>query len=193
MSHVDHGFSEEEQIHNGRSSISIDETRSPSLSSNVLMGVVSSKTEGLTRTTLRIRLGEHTDLRLRWQATLPTRWTANIGQTVGVTIPEEAVHLEVGGFRRGKQRLNRWIGRVVLVSRKDEDPTTTVKLHRESITLKSVGPVKGARATLSVWDTVNIVVDPQQVRLIPVRRPCSQLMPSGMFARPRSYDFSEGS
>ena len=30
MSRVDHGFSEEEQIHNGRSSISLNETTSPS-------------------------------------------------------------------------------------------------------------------------------------------------------------------
>lgn len=174
MSHVGHGFSEKEQIHKGRSFISIKETASASLISNVLMGVVSSKTEGLTRITLRIRVGEHTDLRVRWQATLPTRGTANIGQMVGVTIPEEAVHLEAGSFRRGKQRLNRWIGRVVLVNRKDEDPITTVKFHRESITLKSVGPVMGARSALSVWDTVNIVVDPQQVRLVPVHHPCSQ-------------------
>jgi len=193
MSHVDHRFSEEEQIHNGRSSISINETTSPSLISNVLMGIVTSKTEGFTRTTLRIRIGKHTDLRVRWQATLPTRNTADIGQTVCVTIPEEAVHLEAGGFRRGTQRLNRWIGRVVLVNRKNEDPATTIKLHRERITLKSVEPVMGARAALSVWDTVNIVIDPQQVRLVPVRRPCSQVMPSGMIARPRSYDFSEGS
>ncbi len=192
MSHVDHGFSEEEQIYNGRSSISMNETTSPSLISNVLMGVVISKTEGLTRTTLRLRLGEHTDLRVRWQAPLPTDSTANIGHMVCVTIPEEAVHLEAGGFRRGKQRWNRWIGRVVLVNRKDEDPVTTVKLHRESITLKSVGPVMGARAALSVWDTVNIVVDPQQVRLVPVRRPGSQVTPSGLIARPRSYEFSEG-
>ena len=41
------------------------------------------------------------------------RSTANIGQRVCVTIPEEAVHLEAGGFRRGKQRWNRldWTGR----------------------------------------------------------------------------------
>jgi hypothetical protein len=193
MSHVDHGFSEEEQVHNGRSSISINETTSPSLISNVLMGVVITKTEGLTWTRLRIRLGEHTDLRVRWQVPLPTGTTANIGYMVCVTVPEEAVHLEAGGFRRGKQRLNRWIGRVVLVNRKDDAPVTTVKLHRESFTLKSVGPVMGARAALSVWDTVNIVVNPQQVRLVPVRRPCSQVIPSDMIARPRSYDFSEGS
>ena len=165
---------------------------SPSLISNVLMGVVISKTEGLTRTTLRIRVGEHTDLRVRWQAPCPTRGTANIGQRVCVTIPEEAVHLEAGGFRRGKQRWNRWIGRVVLVNRNDEDPVTTVKLHWESITLKSVGPVLGARTALSVWDTVNIVVDPQQVRLVPVRRPCSQVMPSGMIARPLRSSLTNG-
>ena len=190
MVHVDHGFLEQEQIHNGRSSISINETTSPSLISNVLMGVVSSKTEGLTRTRLRIRIGEHTDLRIRWQTALPMCGTASIGQMVCVIIPEEAVHLEAGAFRRGRQRLNRWSGRVVLVTRKDEAPFTTVKLHRDSITLKSVGPVMGARTVLSVWDTVNIVVDPQQVRLVPVRRPCSQVMTSGMIARQRSYDFS---
>jgi hypothetical protein len=55
----------------------------------------------------------------------------------------------------------------VLVNRTDEDPVTTVKIHWESITLKSVGPVLGTRAPLSVWDTVNIVVDPQQVRWFP--------------------------
>lgn len=171
MSRVDHVCSEKEQSHNGRPSNAIDGTTPPSRISNglsnVLMGIVISKTEGLTRTMLRIRVGERTDLRVRWQATLPTPGTANIGQLVYVAIPEESVHLEAGGFRRGKQRWNRWIGRVVLVNRKDEDPVTTVKLHWESITLKSVGPVLGARATLSVWDTVNIVVDPQLVRWFP--------------------------
>jgi hypothetical protein len=142
------------------------------------MGIVISKTEGLTRTTLRIRVGEHTDLRIRWQATLPPPGIANIMQMVRVLIPEEAVHLEAGAFRRGKQRWNRWIGRVVLVNRKDEDLVTTVKLHWESITLKSAGPVLGARAALSVWDTVNIVVDPQQIQLVPISRPASLVMPS---------------
>ncbi len=178
MSHVDHVFSEEDQSHNGRSSVATHETTSSSRISNVLMGIVISKTEGLTRTTLRIRVGERTDLRVRWQAPLPMPGTANIGQLLYVTIPEEAVHLEAGSFRRGKQRWNRWIGRVVLMNRKGEDPVTTVKLHWESITLKSIGPVIGARGAVSVWDTVNIVVDPQQIRLVPVRRPCSQLVPS---------------
>jgi hypothetical protein len=173
---LDHGFLENEQLYNGQSSFSIDEAASPI--SNVLMGIVISKTEGLTRTTLRIRVGEHTDLRIRWQATLPPPGIANIMQMVRVLIPEEAVHLEAGAFRRGKQRWNRWIGRVVLVNRKDEDLVTTVKLHWESITLKNAGPVLGARAALSVWDTVNIVVDPQQIQLVPISRPASLVMPS---------------
>jgi hypothetical protein len=177
MSHIDHEFSEKEQSQHGRSSISFYEPSSWRIS-NVLTGIVISKSEGLTRTTLRIRVGERTDLRIRWQATLVPHGTVDIGQTVCAIIPEEAVHLEAGGFRRGKQRWNRWIGRVVLVNRQNEDPVITVKLHWESITLKSVGPVMGARAALSVWDTVNIVVDPQQIRLIHIHRPCLQIMPS---------------
>ena len=167
MWHVDPGYSEEEQIPNSRSSISTQETILPS-HSNGLVGIVISKTERPTRTTLRIRVGKRTDLRVRWKTVLPSPGTVNIGQMIWVNIPEGAVHLEAGGFRCGKQRLNRWIGRVVLVNRTDQDLVTTVKLYRESITLKSVGPVMGTCATLSVWDTVNIVVDPQQIELVPV-------------------------
>ena len=172
MSQVDRGLLDGEQMHSGRSLI--EETISSSRISNVLMGIVISQASKLRQSRLRIRIGEHTDLHVRRQALSP-HGIVDIGQTVYVTIPEEAVHLESGGFRRGKQRLNRWIGRVVLVNQKDKEDTV-VKLHRESITLKSVGPVLGARASLSVWDTVNIVVDPQQIHLIPILRPCSQVM-----------------
>jgi len=167
MWHVDRGFSEEEQIHNSQSSISTHALL-PSRISNGLIGIVISKTESLARTRLRIRVGKRIDLRVSWQTVLPPLGTVNIGQLIWVNIPEGAVHLEAGGFRCGKQRLNRWIGRVVLVDRKDQDFVTTVKLYRESISLKSVGPVMGTCATLSVWDTVNIVVDPQQIELVPV-------------------------
>jgi len=105
MSHVA-GLSDEDRIHQGRSPI--DESTSSRMS-NVLMGIVVSKAEGITQSRLRIRIGKHTDLRVRWQAFHSTQRTADIGQTICVTIPEEAVHLEAGGFRRGKQRLNRYI------------------------------------------------------------------------------------
>jgi hypothetical protein len=181
MWHVDRGLSEEEQIHNSQSSISTDETVLPSRISNGLMGIVISKTERLTRTRLRIRIGKRVDLRVSWQTALHSPGTVNIGQMIWVKIPEGAVHLEAGGFRCGKQRLNRWIGRVVLVNRTDQDLVTTVKLYRESITLKSAAPVMGACATLSVWDTVNIVVDPQQIELVSVCSPCSPGIPVSEF------------
>jgi hypothetical protein len=72
MWHVDRGFSEEEQIHNSPSSISTNEMVLPSRISNGLMGIVISKTERLIRTTLRIRVGKRTDLRVRWQTALPS-------------------------------------------------------------------------------------------------------------------------
>src|SRR5262245_19888805 len=127
---------------------------------------------------MRIRIGKRADLHVRWQTARHFPGTMNIGQIICVNIPVKAVHLEAGGFRCGKQRLNRWIGRVVLMNRKGQDLVTTVKLYRESITLKSVGPVLGGCTTLSVWDTVNIVVDPQQIELVPVCRSCSPVKPS---------------
>ena len=178
MSYLNQWPSErEEAYHNGWSD-HVDATDSPSLQLNVLMGVVTSRTIGLTRTTVRIRVGERTDLRVRWQADSPAHGTVNVGDTVHLTIPAEAVQLEAGGFRRGKQRWNRWIGRVVLVNRHGEAPVTIVKLHRDNITLNSIGSVMGAQMPLTVWDTVNIVADPQQVTLIPVRRPYSRSRPA---------------
>ncbi|MDN5940403.1 MAG: hypothetical protein L0H94_00855 [Nitrospira sp.] len=173
MPHVEQGVSERNDFSNSQWSVSADETGHPSQFLNVLSGVVISRREGLIRTTLRIRVGERTDVRVRWQAPLPAHDAIEIGQTVRITIPAEAVQLESGGFRRGKQRRNRWIGRVVLVERTNHDRITTVKVHRDNITLNSVGPVIGT-AFLTTWDTVNIVVDPQQVRVQPVSRSCRQ-------------------
>jgi hypothetical protein len=41
----------------------------------------------------------------------------------------------------------------------------TAKLHGESWTLKSIGTVVGLSRRPQVWNTVNIVVDPAQVRI----------------------------
>lgn len=137
---------------------------------NVFSGIVMSRTDGLTRTTLRIRIGERTVLRVRWLGRSAAHdTTIDVGQPVRVVIPEEAVQLEVGGFRRGKQRWNRWIGQVVLVYHSNHDLVTTVEIHHNDMTLRSRGPVIGARDQLMTWDAVNVVVDPQQVRLIPLQ------------------------
>jgi len=180
MSYVKQEVAERTEAYNTRWAVSADETGHPSHLLNVLSGIVISRTEGLTRTTLRIRVGERTDLRVRRWAPFPMADTIEIGQTVRITIPAEAVQLEAGGFRRGRQRWNRWIGRVVLVNRNNHDPITTAKIHRDSITLHSVGPVIGA-ASLTTWDTVNIVVDPCQINVTAVNRPCRQIRPSPTF------------
>lgn len=152
---------------------------------NVFSGIVMSRADGLTRTTLRIRIGERTVLRVRWLGrsaahdTHGTHSAIDVGQPVRVVIPEEAVRLEVGGFRRGKQRWNRWIGQVVLVYHSNHDPVTTVMIHHNDMTLRSRGPVIGARDQLLTWDAVNVVVDPQQVRLIPLRSSSSASRNSG--------------
>src|SRR5262245_20244279 len=177
MSHVEQEVAQRKDACNHRWDVSADGTGHPSRLLNVLWGVVTSRREGLTRTTLRIRIGERTDLRVRRLGTFPTTNTIEVEQTVRITIPADAVQLEAGWFRRGKQRWNRWIGRVVLVNQTNHDLITTAKIHRDSIALHSVGPVIGA-ACLTIWDTVNIVVDPHQVGVTPIGRPCRRVRPS---------------
>jgi hypothetical protein len=80
-------------------------------------------------------------------------------------IPAEAVRCEAGEFRQGKTRWNRWIGRIVFVEPVRTAPLITVKLYGENWTLKSTVPVFGLSRRPQVWDTVNIVIDPTQVRI----------------------------
>ena len=177
MSNMEHELAGETGFHKNRWAVPAESTGNPSQFLNVQSGVVISRTEGLTRTTLRIRVGERTVLRVRRRAPSPIADSIEIGQTVQVIIPSEAVQLEAGWFRRGTQRWNRWIGRVVLVNRNTHDPVTTVKIHRDSITLQSIAPVIGA-TRLTPWDTVNIVVDPHQVGVVAVSRPRQQMQPT---------------
>jgi hypothetical protein len=73
--------------------------------------------------------------------------------------------LETGWFRRGTRRMNRWIGRIVMVHADNPDPLITVKVYGEAWTLQSRGCVVGADRLPQAWETVNIVIDPEQVRL----------------------------
>ena len=186
MSHLGYQSSEWNEGHNNRPAVSIDDTAAPPHLPNILTGIVISKQEGLTRTTVRIRVGERADLRARWPASSPAHGAVDIGQTVRLTIPTEAVQLEAGGFRRSKQRWNRWIGRIVLVGQSNREPVLTVKVYRDTITLKSLGPVIGASAPLTTWDTVNIVVDPQRVQLTPLSYASTMEAPSRFSAPARS-------
>lgn len=128
---------------------------------NRIVGVVQSQHVGLVRAGVRIKVGERTNLRVKWPIE-DERFFLD-GQHVVATIPAEAVRLEAGMFRRSKQRWNRWIGRIVLVEFGETETVYTVKIHGEGWTLKSYGPVAGARQPSKTWDAVNVVVDPQKV------------------------------
>ncbi|MGH7254006.1 MAG: hypothetical protein ACREIE_09440, partial [Nitrospiraceae bacterium] len=66
----------------------------------------------------------------------------------------------------GKNRWNRWEGRIVLVAPVDAEPMITVKVQGVDVTLKSTGPVSGLGRRPQVWDEVNIAVDPEKVKLV---------------------------
>jgi hypothetical protein len=136
---------------------------------NWIAGVIQSQYVGLLRSGVRIKVGKQADLRVRWALTNQRLFV--IGQRVVATIPARAVRVECGIFRRSKQRWNRWIGRIVLVEHAEAGTMYTVKIHGEEWTIKSYGPVVGARQPSKPWDVVNVVVDPQSVDLS-IAAPC---------------------
>ncbi len=142
---------------------------------NWIRGVIQSQYGGLVRTGVRIKVGERTDLRVRWAMRDERLFV--VGQRVVATIPAEAVRLESGLFRRSRQRWNRWIGRIVLVESVEARTLYTVKIHGEELTIKGYGPVMGARQRSKPWDVVNVVVDPQRVDLS-IAAPCLVLKPA---------------
>lgn len=137
----------------------------PSGDVNVIEGTVARVAQGLVCTAVRVRVGERTALTARWPCSNGERTDFRVGERIRALIPVEAVRLEAGWFRRGPGRWNRWIGRIVLVQGKPPDLRVSVKVYGEAWTLRGRGPVVGAAASPQTWDTVNIVVDPQAVRL----------------------------
>jgi len=137
--------------------------RADATMSNRVAGVIQSHHVGLVRAGVRIKVMARTDLRVRWPIGEARRCV--VGQSVVAVIPAEAVQLEAGIFRRGRQRWNHWIGRIVLVESEATGLVYTVKVRGENWTLKGYGPVVGALEPSRTWDVVNIVVDPQRVDL----------------------------
>ncbi len=143
----------------------------PSGDINVIEGTVTRVAQGLACTAVRVRVGERTNLTARWPCSNGERTDFRVGARIRALIPVESVRLEAGWFRRGPGRWNRWIGRIVLVQGKPPDLLVSVKVYGETWTLRGRGPVVGAAACPQTWDTVNIVVAPQAVRLThPIRR-----------------------
>lgn len=134
---------------------------------NRVEGLVHSDHVGVARTTVRLRLGRRVDFRMKLP--IDDERCFYSGQQVIAMIPDEAVHLEAGLFRRGRQRLNRWYGRIVLIEPSALGHVITAKVHGESWSLKCTGSIVGAGRPPRTWDPVNIIVDPHAVELIPRR------------------------
>ena len=67
---------------------------------NVIAGPVVAIYRGFTRTGIRMRVGERTDLRVKWLSHHGTVSGVKIGQWVIAMIPAEAVRCEAGEFRQ---------------------------------------------------------------------------------------------
>jgi len=124
---------------------------------NWVRGLIHSQYIGLVRSGARIKVGARTDLRVRWPEREERCFI--VGQMAVAMIPAGAVRLESGLFRRSKQRWNRWVGRIVLIEHLEAGVVYTVKVHGEEWTLKSLGPVLGAkqrvgRGTSSMWSSI---------------------------------------
>ncbi len=134
---------------------------------NLLAGCVASILHGLTRTSVKVVTDNEATLRIRCSSESFQQMSLHIGQRVVAQIRADAVLLGMAGTWPGKDRWNRWTGRIVLVEPGAERPLMTVKLQGKSCTLKCTGPVVGQTSRPEAWNTVNIVVDPEQVVLMP--------------------------
>lgn len=132
---------------------------------NMIPGQVSAIHRGLLNVGIRVRVGERTDLRVRWPLAANVKAELEPGLSVKVVIPAEAVHLESGYFRLGKRRWNRWIGRITFVETLQDRWVVSVKIHNDPVTLKCCGTMTGLNWVPQVWDTVNIIVDPTKISL----------------------------
>ncbi len=147
---------------------------------NLVEGVVHSQHLGLVHTLVRIRVGRQVELHMKLPMDDERCFVE--GRTIIVMIPAEAVRLEAGLFRRSRQRLNRWYGRIVLVQQHREGHVVTAKVHGERWSLKSTLPILGSSHPIRTWNSVSIVVDPQAIKLIPGRNVAPQ-EPKSLFRR----------
>lgn len=150
----------------------IQESSSSPLSSsgprwNYLTGRVVSMLCGLTRTTVQVMTADGVNLKARCASEIFEEMSLRIDQPVVARINAHDVLIGMAGMWPGKERWNRWSGRIVLVGPMDFAPLLTVKLQGKTCTLTSSGPVIGQRLRLEAWEPVNIVIDPENVALSP--------------------------
>lgn len=134
---------------------------------NRLSGRVISILHGLTRTTVKLMIEEEIILTMRCPSKRFEPMNVRIGQHVIAQVNAHDVLLGTVGRWPGKERWNRWSGRIVLINPRDSAPLITVKLQGKGCTLTSTGPVIGQPSQPEVWEPVSIVIDPENVTLTP--------------------------
>jgi molybdopterin-binding protein len=157
---------------------------------NLVAGHIGSILHGLTRTTIKVVTEDGATIRLRCPSERFQQMSLHIGQQVMAQIHANAVLLGMAGTWPGGDRWNRWTGRIVLVEPGAERPLITVKLQGKSCTLKCTGPGVGKSSRPEAWDTVNIVIDPEKVALMPQRsagRSRWAATSAGTYERPRVW------
>ena len=121
--------------------------------------------QGLTRTTMKLRAGRATSLKVRWPSEKAEGNCPEIGEQVVACISAEQVLLATPDRWPGHDRWNRWAGRIVSIET-DDYSVLMVKVQGEQWTLRSTRPVVGLTGPPQISDVVNIVVDPHTINLI---------------------------
>jgi len=134
---------------------------------NYITGRVSSILHGLTRATIKVMMEDDVSFKVRCASDMFEEMNLRIDQPVVARINAHDVLLGAAGIWPGKERWNRWNGRIVLVNPADSDPLITVKLQGKSCTLVSTGPVIGHSLRPETWEPVSIVIDPETISLAP--------------------------
>jgi molybdopterin-binding protein len=134
---------------------------------NHLAGRVISILHGLTRTRVKLMTEDEVILTVRCPSEKFKQTSLRIGQHVIAQVNAHDVLLGTVGKWPGKERWNRWSGRIVLVNPRDSAPLITVKLQGKGCTLTSTGPVVGQPLRPEAWEAVSIVIDPENVTLTP--------------------------
>jgi molybdopterin-binding protein len=134
---------------------------------NHVDGRVISILYGLTRTTVKVMSEDEVILTVRCPSEKFEQVNVRIGQQVTAQVNAHNVLLGMAGMSFGKERWNRWSGRIVLVNSRDSASLITVKLQGKGCTLTSTGPVIGQSLRPEVLEPVSIVIDPENVTLTP--------------------------
>lgn len=137
---------------------------------NRLDGRVVSILCGLTRTTVKLLTEGEVVLTVRCSSENFEPMNVRIGHHMTAQINAHDVLLGTAGMSLGKERWNRWSGRIVLIGPGGSTPLITVKLQGKGCILKSTGPVVGQPLRPEAWEPVSIVIDPENVTLAPHRR-----------------------